>query len=92
MVLNNSPRHGRAVGSLFQIDRGHTFLGLFTDEKRDTADTTTIYPDRENREGFGVPSLQVCHKKDLRAAMSRFSRKRRVRARSHGSLHGARTG
>ena len=49
------------------------FLGLFTDEKRECADTTTIYPDfMKICEGFGVPSRRVIHKKDLREAMEWF--------------------
>jgi acetolactate synthase-1/2/3 large subunit len=57
----------------FKSNRGHTFLGLFTDEKRETFDTKTIYPDfMKICEGFGVPARRVEHKKDLKAAMEWF--------------------
>ena len=75
MVLNNL-HLGMVVqweDRFYKSNRGHTFLGLFTDEKRDTADTTTIYPDfMKICEGFGVPSRRVIHKKDLRPAMEWF--------------------
>ncbi len=75
MVLNNL-HLGMVVqweDRFFKSNRGHTFLGLFTDEKREIADTTTIYPDfMKICEGFGVPSRRVIHKKDLREAMEWF--------------------
>ena len=75
MVLNNL-HLGMVVqweDRFYKSNRGHTFLGLFTDEKRENADTTTIYPDfMKICEGFGVPSRRVIHKKDLRAAMEWF--------------------
>ena len=75
MVLNNL-HLGMVVqweDRFFKSNRGHTFLGLFTDEARMVADTSTIYPDfMKICEGFGVPSRRVEHKKDLRAAMEWF--------------------
>ncbi|MEA3213354.1 MAG: acetolactate synthase large subunit [Chthoniobacter sp.] len=75
MVLNNL-HLGMVVqweDRFFKSNRGHTFLGLFTDETRDTADMGTIYPDfMKICEGFGVPSRRVIHKKDLQAAMEWF--------------------
>jgi acetolactate synthase-1/2/3 large subunit len=75
MVLNNL-HLGMVVqweDRFFQSNRGHTFLGLFSDEARVVADTKTIYPDfMKICEGFGVPSKRVEHKKDLAAAMEWF--------------------
>ena len=75
LVLNNL-HLGMVVqweDRFFSSNRGHTFLGLFEDEARMVADTTTIYPDfMKICEGFGVPSRRVIHKKDLRAAMEWF--------------------
>lgn len=75
MVLNNL-HLGMVVqweDRFFQSNRGHTFLGLFSDEARVVADTKTIYPDfMKICEGFGVPSKRVEHKKDLPAAMEWF--------------------
>ena len=57
----------------YQSNRGHTFLGLFSDVGRLTPDTRTIYPDfMKICEGFGVPSRRVEHKKDLQAALEWF--------------------
>jgi acetolactate synthase-1/2/3 large subunit len=75
LVLNNL-HLGMVVqweDRFFQSNRGHTFLGLFSDEARVVADTKTIYPDfMKICEGFGVPSKRVEHKKDLAAAMEWF--------------------
>ena len=75
LVLNNL-HLGMVVqweDRFFQSNRGHTFLGLFSDEARVVADTKTIYPDfMKICEGFGVPSKRVEHKKDLPAAMEWF--------------------
>ncbi len=75
MVLNNL-HLGMVVqweDRFFASNRGHTFLGLFSDEARVVADTKTIYPDfMKICEGFGVPSRRVEHKKDLKAAMEWF--------------------
>jgi acetolactate synthase I/II/III large subunit len=75
LVLNNL-HLGMVVqweDRFFQSNRGHTFLGLFSDEARVVADTKTIYPDFiKICEGFGVPAKRVEHKKDLAAAMEWF--------------------
>ena len=75
MVLNNL-HLGMVVqweDRFFKSNRGHTFLGLFSDEARVVADTETIYPDfMKICDGFGVPSRRVIHKKDLREAMEWF--------------------
>jgi acetolactate synthase I/II/III large subunit len=75
LVLNNL-HLGMVVqweDRFFKSNRGHTFLGLFKDDKRETADTDTIYPDFQKIcEGFGIPSMRVSHKKDLHAAMEWF--------------------
>jgi acetolactate synthase I/II/III large subunit len=75
LVLNNL-HLGMVVqweDRFFQSNRGHTFLGLFSDEARVVADTKTIYPDfMKICEGFGIPSKRVEHKKDLAAAMEWF--------------------
>ncbi len=57
----------------FKSNRGHTFLGTFSDAKREVPDMSKIYPDFQKIcEGFGVPSKRVSHKKDLAAAMEWF--------------------
>ena len=75
MVLNNL-HLGMVVqweDRFFASNRGHTFLGLFSDEARVVADTKTIYPDfMKICEGFGIPSRRVEHKRDLKAAMEWF--------------------
>jgi acetolactate synthase-1/2/3 large subunit len=75
LVLNNL-HLGMVVqweDRFFQSNRGHTFLGLFSDEARIVADTKTIYPDfLKICEGFGIPAKRVVHKKDLAAAMEWF--------------------
>jgi len=75
LVLNNL-HLGMVVqweDRFFNSNRGHTFLGLFTDETRSAHDTKTIYPDfMKISEGFGVPSRRVEHKKDLAEAMQWF--------------------
>jgi acetolactate synthase I/II/III large subunit len=75
LVLNNL-HLGMVVqweDRFFQSNRGHTFLGLFSDEARVVADTKTIYPDfLKICEGFGIPAKRVEHKKDLAAAMEWF--------------------
>jgi acetolactate synthase I/II/III large subunit len=75
LVLNNL-HLGMVVqweDRFFQSNRGHTFLGLFSDEARAVADTKTIYPDfLKICEGFGIPAKRVEHKKDLAAAMEWF--------------------
>ena len=75
LVLNNL-HLGMVVqweDRFFKSNRGHTFLGLFKDEKREVADTDTIYPDFQKIcEGFGIPSKRVSHKKDLAEAMKWF--------------------
>ncbi|HEX8294753.1 MAG TPA: biosynthetic-type acetolactate synthase large subunit [Chthoniobacteraceae bacterium] len=75
LVLNNL-HLGMVVqweDRFFKSNRGHTFLGLFSDEARVVADTKTIYPDfMKICEGFGIPSRRVEHKKDLKAAMEWF--------------------
>jgi acetolactate synthase-1/2/3 large subunit len=75
LVLNNL-HLGMVVqweDRFFEKNRGHTFLGLFSDAARLVADTKTIYPDfMKICEGFGIPSRRVEHKKDLAAAMRWF--------------------
>jgi acetolactate synthase-1/2/3 large subunit len=75
LVLNNL-HLGMVVqweDRFFKSNRGHTFLGLFSDEARVVADTKTIYPDfMKICEGFDIPARRVEHKKDLRAAMEWF--------------------
>jgi len=75
LVLNNL-HLGMVVqweDRFFEKNRGHTFLGLFSDAARLVADTKTIYPDfMKICEGFGIPSRRVEHKKDLAAAMQWF--------------------
>ena len=75
LVLNNL-HLGMVVqweDRFYKGNRGHTFLGLFQDEKREVPDTNTIYPDFQKIcEGFGIPSKRVIHKKDLAAAMEWF--------------------
>ncbi len=75
MILNNL-HLGMVVqweDRFYKSNRGHTFLGLFSDETRETPDTQTIYPDfMKICEGFGIPSRRVVHKKDLREAMEWF--------------------
>ncbi|MEO6785677.1 MAG: biosynthetic-type acetolactate synthase large subunit [Chthoniobacteraceae bacterium] len=57
----------------FKSNRGHTFLGTFSDEKREVPDMSRIYPDFQKIcEGFDIPSRRVSHKKDLAAAMEWF--------------------
>jgi acetolactate synthase-1/2/3 large subunit len=75
LVLNNL-HLGMVVqweDRFFEKNRGHTFLGLFSDSARLVADTKTIYPDfMKICEGFGIPSRRVEHKKDLADAMQWF--------------------
>jgi acetolactate synthase I/II/III large subunit len=75
LVLNNL-HLGMVVqweDRFFDSNRGHTFLGLFKDEKREVADTETVYPDFQKIcEGFGIPSKRVSHKADLDAALKWF--------------------
>jgi acetolactate synthase-1/2/3 large subunit len=75
LVLNNL-HLGMVVqweDRFFEKNRGHTFLGLFSDSARLVADTKTIYPDfMKVCEGFGIPSRRVEHKKDLAEAMLWF--------------------
>ena len=75
LVLNNL-HLGMVVqweDRFYKSNRGHTFLGLFKDDKREVADQDTIYPDFQKIcEGFGIPSKRVIHKKDLAAAMEWF--------------------
>jgi acetolactate synthase-1/2/3 large subunit len=75
LVLNNL-HLGMVVqweDRFFKSNRGHTFLGLFQDEKHEVPDTNTIYPDFQKIcEGFGVPSKRVSHKKDLESALKWF--------------------
>jgi len=57
----------------FKSNRGHTFLGTFSDEKREVPNMNKIYPDFQKIcEGFDIPSKRVAHKKDLAAAMEWF--------------------
>jgi acetolactate synthase-1/2/3 large subunit len=75
LVLNNL-HLGMVVqweDRFFAKNRGHTFLGLFSDEARLVADTKTIYPDfMKICEGFGIPARRVEHKKDLAEAIQWF--------------------
>ncbi len=75
LVLNNL-HLGMVVqweDRFFKSNRGHTFLGTFSDAKREVPDMTKIYPDFQKIcDGFGVPSKRVSHKKDLAAAMEWF--------------------
>ncbi len=75
LVLNNL-HLGMVVqweDRFFKSNRGHTFLGTFSDEKREVPDMTKIYPDFQKIcEGFDIPSKRVSHKKDLAAAMEWF--------------------
>ncbi len=75
LVLNNL-HLGMVVqweDRFFKSNRGHTFLGTFSDAKREVPDMTKIYPDFQKIcEGFDIPSRRVSHKKDLAAAMEWF--------------------
>jgi acetolactate synthase-1/2/3 large subunit len=75
LVLNNL-HLGMVVqweDRFFKSNRGHTFLGLFKDEKREVADMDTIYPDFQKIcEGFGIPSKRVSHKSELDSALKWF--------------------
>ena len=75
LVLNNL-HLGMVVqweDRFFKSNRGHTFLGTFSDEKREVPNMNKIYPDFQKIcEGFDIPSKRVAHKKDLAAAMEWF--------------------
>jgi acetolactate synthase-1/2/3 large subunit len=75
LVLNNL-HLGMVVqweDRFFKSNRGHTFLGTFSDEKREVPDMSKIYPDFQKIcEGFDIPSKRVSHKKDLAAALEWF--------------------
>ena len=75
LVLNNL-HLGMVVqweDRFFKSNRGHTFLGVFSDAKREVPDMTKIYPDFQKIcEGFDIPSKRVSHKKDLDAALKWF--------------------
>ena len=75
LVLNNL-HLGMVVqweDRFFKSNRGHTFLGTFSDEKREVPNMNKIYPDFQKIcEGFDIPSKRVAQKKDLAAAMEWF--------------------
>ena len=75
LVLNNL-HLGMVVqweDRFYKSNRGHTFLGTFSDAEREQPDMSRIYPDFQKIcEGFDIPSKRVSHKKDLAAALEWF--------------------